>query len=213
MPESYNPPTFKAEAFHCPHCNVYASQAWRTLGERVRRGRVYGGYDRSGIASCSHCCDISIWHNERMIYPSGGAAPPPNSDLPDDIKRDYEEARDIVILSPRGAAALLRLCVQKLCKVLGEPGYDINKDVGNLVKQGLLVHVQQSLDILRITGNAAVHPGKLDLKDDHAMALALFDLVNVIAENEISRPKQIAALYSKMPQTKLAGIKQRDGKL
>jgi hypothetical protein len=56
-----------------------------------------------------------------MIYPSEGIAPLPHPDLPDDdhhhddqIKDDYLEARAIVSQSPRGAAELLRLTVEKL---------------------------------------------------------------------------------------------------
>ena len=49
---------------------------------------------------------------------------------------------------------------------MGEKGKDINTDIGNLVKKGLPIKVQESLDILRVIGNEAVHPGQLDLKDD-----------------------------------------------
>jgi hypothetical protein len=147
-----------------------------------------------------------------MIFPTVGLAPMPNSDMPDDIKLDYEEARSILNHSPRGAAALLRLAIQKLCNVLGEEGKDINADIKSLVNKGLPPRVQQALDIVRVIGNEAVHPGKLDLKDDVSTATMLFGLLNFIVEDRITKPKEIDALYATLPENKIKGIITRDGK-
>jgi hypothetical protein len=130
--------------------------------------------------------------------------------MPNDIKADYEEARAILSASTRGACALLRLVVQKLCINLGEPGKDLNTDIGRLVKRGLLPHVQQALDAVRFIGNEAVHPGTIDLKDDPATATALFGAINLIVEQLITAPKNAAALYAALPETKVAAIEKRD---
>jgi hypothetical protein len=93
----------------------------------------------------------------------------PNADMPDEIAADHREgadhreAADIVARSPRGAAALLRLCIQKLCRHLGKPGRDINSDIAEMVREGLPASIQKALDIVRVTGNEAVHPGELEL--------------------------------------------------
>jgi hypothetical protein len=147
-----------------------------------------------------------------MIFPDGGGAPPPNPDLTEEIKIDFEEARSILSKSPRGSAALLRLSIQKLCMQLGEPGKNINNDIGSLVKKGLPAKVQQALDALRVIGNEAVHPGQIDLSDNLETASALFGLVNFIAEKMISEPKAVEVLYGKIPPEKLAQIEKRDGK-
>jgi hypothetical protein len=91
-----------------------------------------------------------------MIFPSALPAEPPNLDLPNDIIDDYEEAREIANKSPRGAAALLRLAIQKLCKHLGQPGKNINDDIKALVAAGLPPKVQEALDIVRVVGNDSV---------------------------------------------------------
>jgi len=107
---------------------------------------------------------------------------------------------------------LLRLVVQKLCRELGEKGRSINEDIGALVSKGLRPAVQKALDIVRVIGNDAVHPGQIDLRDDPGMAQALFGLVNVIVEQMITTPAQIAAIYEALPPEKLEQIKRRDEK-
>jgi hypothetical protein len=133
-----------------------------------------------------------------------------NPDLPDAIRADYLEAQSIVGRSPRGAAALLRLCIQTLCKHLGEKGEHLNTDIASLVKKGLPPAVQQALDAVRVIGNEAVHPGKMDLRDDRATAETLFQLVNLVAQRMISDPKQAQAVYDGLPQSKRDEIIRRD---
>ena len=120
------------------------------------------------------------------------------------------EAKAIVNKSPRGAAALLRLCIQKLCEQLGEKGKNINDDIANLVKIGLPVKIQQALDVVRVIGNNAVHPGQIDLRDDQDTAMKLFELINVIAEVMITQPKEVERLYQSLPQTAREAIQKRD---
>ena len=145
-----------------------------------------------------------------MIYPGSSSAPLPNPDLPEEIKTDYEEARAIISRSPRGACALLRLCVQKLCGFLGESGKDVNADIAALVKKGLNPKIQKSLDIVRVIGNEAVHPGQIDLRDQPTTATQLCSLLNVIADAMITEPNVIESLYAGHPETKLQHIEKRD---
>jgi hypothetical protein len=107
---------------------------------------------------------------------------------------------------------LLRLCIQKLCKYLGEPGENLNDDIAALVQKGLGPQIQKALDIVRVIGNNAVHPGKIDLKDNRETATRLFNLVNLIAEVMISQPKHIDAMYESLPEGARVQITKRDGK-
>ena len=145
-----------------------------------------------------------------MVYPDSSPAPIPNPDLPKEIQADYNEARSIISRSPRGACALLRLCVQKLCGFLGESGKDINADIAALVKNGLNQKIQKSLDIVRVIGNEAVHPGQIDLRDQPETAAQLCNLLNVIADAMITQPAAIESLYASLPDSKLEQIKRRD---
>ncbi len=164
------------------------------------------------VSRCYNCNDIAIWIYNRLVWPQRGEAPMANPDLPKDVREDYDEASAILDLSPRGAAALLRLGIQKLCKHLKEPGDNINNDIAALVKKGLDLRVQQALDVVRVVGNNAVHPGQIDLKDDRATAEKLFGLVNLITEIMFSQPKHVAELFDGLPELARKAIEKRDGK-
>jgi hypothetical protein len=148
-----------------------------------------------------------------MIYPDVYTAPTPNQDLPKNCAVDYLEARAIAAKSPRGAAALLRLCIQKLCIELGEGGKNINNDIASLVTKGLPQRIQQALDVVRVVGNNAVHPGEISVEDKSQTVTALFSLVNLIVENQITQPKQVAELFEALPNGAKSAIARRDGKI
>lgn len=168
--------------------------------------------DNIFVSECFNCDDVSIWISDKIVYPQRGEAPPANPDLPKDIRRDYDEASAIIDLSPRGAAALMRLAIQKLCKEVGESGENINDDIKALVVNGLDSRIQKALDAVRVIGNNAVHPGQIDLRDDRPTAEILFGLINLIAEKLISEPKHIDEVYAALPESALKAIEKRDAK-
>lgn len=213
MKSEYVPPQHGEGAFNCPNCHVYARQSWFYMAGASSEngyGRQYQN-QRFLVSNCEKCDFPTIWLGNKIIFPLHSVSEPPNVDLPEDIKLDYEEARTIANLSPRGAAALLRLAIQKLCAHLGQPGKNINADIKALVANGLPPKVQEALDSVRVIGNDAVHPGAIDLKDDMATVNKLFKLVNFITNKMITEPKEIDDLYSSLPKDKIDGINQRDG--
>jgi len=210
LPIPYTPPTVSADAFNCPFCHAYAKQGWGQPPKFIGTMN-YGQSEDLQIARCDRCGRFSIWVGARMIHPPSHTSPPPNQDLSKDVAADYEEARAILARSARGAAALLRLAIQKLCKELGEQGENINDDIGSLVRKGLPAKVQQALDTVRVVGNNAVHPGQIDLRDNAEVANQLFSLVNIIADVMITQPKHVEALYnSTVPEAQRKAIDKRD---
>ncbi len=206
----YVAPQRGLKAFVCPYCGVLARQYHQAAPPTLNGNYQYNDEWPIATTTCEHCERFALWAGKTMVFPNRGAAPPPNPDMPRSVAACYEEAAEVVSRSPRGAAALLRLAVQLLCKELGEPGHNINSDIAGLVKKGLPPTVQQSLDVVRVVGNNAVHPGQIDV-DDAEVAGSLFGLINVIVEYMISMPAKVKGLYSKLPGDARAAIAKRDG--
>jgi hypothetical protein len=207
--QQYFPPKHMKKEFHCIHCGVYAAQFWQNMQWTPRHSSTRD-IDGFTFNTCAHCQKWSYWYNERMIVPSEAPVPPVHHDMPMECIQEYEEARDIVARSPKAASALLRLAVQKLMVVLGESGENINTDIRSLVAKGLPVQVQQALDFCRVVGNNAVHPGEIDLDDTPEIAHSLFEMINYIVEDRISRPEHIRRLYEKLPESARNAIDRRD---
>jgi hypothetical protein len=167
----------------------------------------------AAVSLCQICGRPALWLNAGLIYPPTRHGEEPSEDMPDDVRADYDEARSIVMLSPRGAAALLRLAIQKLCDHLGQKGKKLDAAIGSLVQQGqgLDPRIQRALDIVRVIGNESVHAGQIDLRDDTDTATELFRLVNLIVERMISQPKHVDAMYERvLPASKRQAIDARD---
>ena len=80
------------------------------------------------------------------------------------------------------------------------------------VKQGLPVRIQQALDVVRVVGNNAVHPGQIDLTDNPEWAPRLFSLLNMITDYQLTQPKQIETLFDDLPKRAKDSIEKRDRK-
>jgi hypothetical protein len=198
------------DSFNCPHCNAYAYQRWADILYRTDRITGFPVLVGFALSFCDNCSKATIWKEETILYPDVSTAPLPNPDLDPDIQSDHMEARSIVTKSPRGAAALLRLCIQKLIIQVGEDSENLNKAIGSMVAKGLSPTIQQALDTVRVIGNESVHPGDLDMRDKIETATSLFTLINLIAYNQITHPKEVAAAFNNLPADKLKGIAERD---
>ena len=208
MRDQYFPPKYNEEKFHCIHCGVFAQQYWRDT--YILKGTPLKTDIR--MSECAHCHKLAYWFDERMVVPSESPVEPHHPDLPEDCQQDYLEARNIFTQSPRSAAALLRLCIQKLMPHLGEKGENINDDIKALVAKGLPTLVQKALDYCRVVGNNAVHPGEIKIEDTPEVAQNLFKMINFIVEDRITHPREIEELYNQLPATNLEAIEKRDKK-
>lgn len=216
-------PSFMQDVFTCPFCDVTAKQEW--YGNSHAERAYYGlseytlqeslkldaselirvdGLDTWLFAKCANCEELSVWHNNEMVYPEHCPVDEPNLDMPEAVENKYREAAKVVSLSPVSAAALLRLALQLLLADIleSESTGDIYRDIDTLKKRQLDSSLIKALDIIRITGNESVHPGTIDLNESKEDALYLFDLLNMICDQCYTQPKRMQEMYEKLPESK-----------
>ena len=70
--------------------------------------------------------------------------------------------------------------------------------------------IQKALDFVRVTGNNAVHPGEMDIKDDKDLVNKMFKLVNMVVEEQITKPNELDELFKKLPERAIKAIEKRD---
>ena len=201
-------PSVKDNSFNCPHCRTVSQHNWQKIRYNFNRGGENLGY----ISRCSNCEEYTVWIDDDMVFPKASTAPHPHEEMPNDIQRDYNEARLVLDDSPRAAAALLRLSIQRLLENhFDADGYSLNDEIGNLVEDDVISpRIQRALDAVRVIGNNSVHPGEMNMDDNRETASALFMLVNEIVDEAIARDKRINNVYESLPEDHLEGIENRD---
>lgn len=227
MSNKYIAPDKNLDSFTCPHCQTLSLMNFRILrfeqdvmtdddgvafiiNKHGCDEEIYSSELK--IARCHSCGKKIIWIDNEYIYPNI-VAEEVNPDLPESVKQLYNEAGLIYNQSPRAACALLRLAIDRLCNELGETDRDINKNIGALVENGLPKKVQQALDVVRVVGNKAVHPGEITFDvDDIKTAKSLMRLINMIGQSMITDPKDIEDMYNLLPESAKESIERRDNK-
>lgn len=205
------------KSFTCPHCYCYSTMQYRTVGfadDSDAREDGTKNYKKGVIvARCDNCGGKIIWADSCYAYPY---TPPEeaNEDMPQTVLELYNEAGTIIRQSPRAACALLRLAVERLCNIIiGENRKSLDENIASLSKQGLPEDTIKQLDILRVVGNKAVHPGTIDLSVDNPyVAFQLMRILNSIVQRLITEKKQTDFLYSKIPDSIQEKIIERNNK-
>jgi hypothetical protein len=115
------------------------------------------------------------------------------------MKRNDEDGSQTALeASPRGAAALLRLAIEKVCEELGESGESPKDDLASFVQEDVDARVQKVLEAMRIIETNAVPPAQIGVGDNRAIGETLSGLVNLICEKMIIEPRHLQAMYTKL---------------
>jgi Domain of unknown function (DUF4145) len=189
------PPALRAPHFVCPHCGVDAQQVWQDA-DFPARGT--GEVDTSLLrAQCVLCGGRSYWIDGELVWPHPTLGLPPPEDLPEDLRALYDEARAVAPISPRAAAALLRLLVDSLVGSLGATDGTLTVRIARLAAEGHLpTQVVEGLTAARVHGSASLRPGEIDpdAEDDPGVVLLLCRLVDTIVDTAITLRRQRAEL-------------------
>lgn len=222
------------KSFKCPHCGAFAYMEWNNLYviSSDPMGNDFYIKTRVHQANCASCSNNNIWYNHApemdwlppnnfyeprdnndltRLYPIQEIAnkdiPPANADMPEDVKTLYIEAAIIFELSPRSAAALIRLALEKLCVHIGVKKKNIKESIEELAKDNIIPsRVAKAADNIRLIGNANVHSGIIcdEVLDD--INPAIFAYINLIVDYAITKPKEIEEINSLFPEQKRASL-------
>ncbi|MDI2029855.1 DUF4145 domain-containing protein [Saccharopolyspora sp. TS4A08] len=222
-------PELRKGAFCCPHCDVYASQDWGTLTtlirnapHRVEEKQLPDGQSREmwSAATCRQCGKVSIWRESQMIFPLSRVGGPPHEAMPESVREIYEEARAVAAVSRRAGAGLARAALERVMKELDPQApkkTSLEQRVDRLASK-VPSHLTQLLDVVRYTGNGALHPDDepgelvvLALDDEEGPALLelFLEAVNQLVDELITKPDRANSLFNKLPEGVLRRIDQR----
>lgn len=220
---AYYPPEYIKNKFNCAHCKVFAHQTWigNLRGELVsavilnlpnKPSENLSPSDLFAASKCTHCNKWSIWIDKFLVYPAQITVEDPNDDMPDEVKKLYRESAQVLSISPRAAAALLRLGLQILLGAVGGDGKNINDDIKKIVALGVEPETQRALDILRVFGNSGAHPGEIKLDEDPGLVHKMYGLMNYVTDRLITQKNQINELFEGLPEGIKNQIESRDSK-
>ena len=169
----------------CPHCSV----AFRDIWNRQRL-KYDNSFDANWICLstvCPECHKPSIkivyktstgvpvvdtlsevFSKEQWVFPRSRVRKNVPDEVPDDLRKDYFEANDVLLISPRSSATLSRRIMET---VLRQQGYDQNKLIDQIVAVRNETEPDKKLpsvflkiiDAVRLFGNFSAHP-KRNLK-------------------------------------------------
>jgi hypothetical protein len=132
------------------------------------------------ISNCHNCNGFSLWVSGLLVYPTK------LDKTPELVDEDVEEAAVVLNKSPRGATALMRLCIQKLVPLLEENGKELNQRVSSLVRKGLEMEIQQAMDVLEVLRSDSAQLNPLESQADRETALRFLDSLKEVLERRMS---------------------------
>jgi hypothetical protein len=131
------------------------------------------------LSNCHNCNGFAVWVRGRLMFPGRGEEMP---DL-DLVEADFEEAAAMLNKFPRGATALIHVCIEKLMPLLRKAGKD--EDISSLLRKGLEVEIHQTMEALQVLRKSPVQLTQFNSQEDRETALRFFDSLKEILERRM----------------------------
>lgn len=148
----------------CPHCGIHFHDtfAWGPLNYN---GRTEWSYETARCSACEKLI-IRIYEEngvKRVVEPAFPSRKPVSSAVPVHIAQDYNEACNVLAISPKASAALSRRCLQNILNDFGYTAKDLAKQVDAALsetdaRKALPLGLHQTVDAVRNFGNFSAHP-------------------------------------------------------
>jgi|LGVF01.1.fsa_nt_gb hypothetical protein len=151
----------------CPHCNTpnRFENVYNASRSNCSEDYLFNGSDdrqsQLRMCRCTNCGEITIFFEDKMIYPLGSTRPLCPKEVPEDIANDYKEACLVEPLSKKAAAALARRCLQNMLHQIGISKKNLYEEIDEAMTK-LPSHLSEAIDAIRNIGNFAAHPIKSD---------------------------------------------------
>ena len=129
------------------------------------------------VSSCHSCNGFPLWVGSLLVFPTK------IDKTPELAEEDLDEAAAILNKFPRGATALMRVCIQKLVPLLEDNAEELNQRVSSLVRKGLEMEMQQSMEVLQVLHSTQLNP--LESQADRETALRFLDSLKEVFERRM----------------------------
>src|SRR5947209_2335178 len=116
----------------CPFCAIHFHDNWSTH-ELLRENSSTGWRYRTAVCPSGVCREMTIemarlsteqpeW---QQVHPVGSNRGPTPREVPKEISTDYDEACQVLPVSPKASAALVRRCLQAMLHAHGYKDKDL----------------------------------------------------------------------------------------
>ena len=186
----------------CPVCLVGVHESWEFVD--VAHSVDGSRYEMRRMA-CPECKSdlilVEQYKNDALLSQYYAVPQRPTREkmigIPEKYARLYQDASDVLEISPRASAALSRACLQLLLREYGgvEPSSLVKEIDQVLASNSLPVRLAQTINAIRQMGNYAVHPDKRNklgetVDIDEGEAEWGLEILKDLFEHYITKPKE-----------------------